>query len=97
MTVYAIVELEITSMEGMAPYLASVADTIAAHGGKYLVSAGATAVIEGGLGEYPVKVVLEFPSIDAGRGWYDSPEYQAILPHRRASSKGNMFWVDGIQ
>ena len=95
MAVYALVELEITDMDGMGPYIAGVAGTIAAHGGKYLVQAGATEVVEGGLGEFPLKVVLEFPTMEAAKGWYDSPDYQAILPHRKTSSKGNFVWVQG--
>ena len=96
MTVYALVELEVTNMDGMGPYLASVSDTIAAHGGKYLVRAGAAEVVEGGLGEYPLKVILEFPSMAAAKGWYNSAEYQAILPHRTKNSKGNLVWLEGV-
>jgi uncharacterized protein (DUF1330 family) len=96
MAVYALVELEVTNMDGMRPYIEGVAATIAAHGGKYLVSAGLTEVAEGGLGEYPVKVVLEFPSMATARGWYDSAEYQALLPHRTRNSKGNFVWVEGV-
>ena len=50
----------------------------------------------GGSGEYPLKVILEFPSVAAGKGWYDSDEYQAILPFRRRNSKGNLIWVEGV-
>lgn len=96
MTVYALVELEITNMEGIAPYLQAVSDTIAAHGGKYLVQAGNTEVVEGGLGEYPLKVILEFPSMAAAKGWYNSPQYQAILPHRLKNSKCNFVWAEGV-
>ena len=75
--------------------MAAVSDTIAAHGGKYLVRAGQTEVAEGGLGAYPTKVVLEFSSMEAARAWYASPEYQAILPHRLANAKGNFVWAEG--
>jgi uncharacterized protein (DUF1330 family) len=96
MTVYALVELEITDMDGMRAYIAAVSDTITAHGGKYLVRAGKTEVVEGGLGEFPTKVVLEFPSMDAAKGWYASPEYQAIVPLRTNNSKANFVWVEGV-
>ena len=96
MAVYALVELEITNTEGMAPYMEAVSDTVAAHGGKYLVRGGETEVAEGGLGEYPLKVILEFPSREAAKGWYDSSEYQAIVPHRTKNSKCNFIWVDGV-
>lgn len=95
MAVYALVELEITNMDGMGPYMSAVSDTITNHGGKYLVRAGNTEVVEGGLGEYPVKVILEFPSMEAAKSWYNSAEYQAILPHRKANSKCNFVWAEG--
>ena len=94
MTVYALIELEITKMDGMGPYLEAVSGTIAAHGGKYLVRGGNTEAVEGDPG-YPVKVVLEFPTMAAAKGWYESAEYQAILPHRLNNSKGNFVWAEG--
>jgi len=94
MAAYALIELEIASMDGIGPYMAGVSDTIAKHGGKYLVRGGNTEVVEGGLG-YPVKVVLEFPSMDAAKNWYGSAEYQAILPIRKANTKGNFVWAEG--
>ena len=39
--------------------------------------------------------MLEFPSMAAAKGWYNSREYQAILPHREKNSKGNFVWVEG--
>jgi uncharacterized protein (DUF1330 family) len=96
MTAYALVELEITNMDGMRPYIEAVPATISTHGGKYLISAGATEVAEGNIGEYPVKVVLEFPSMTAAKNWYNSAEYRAILPHRTKNSKCNFVWVEGV-
>jgi uncharacterized protein (DUF1330 family) len=95
MTVYALCELEISDLGAMQPYLDAVAGTIAASGGKYLVAAGKTEVIEGGIGEYPVKVVLEFPSAEAAKAWYNSEEYQAILPFRRRNSRSNLYLMEG--
>ncbi len=94
MAAYALIELEVTSMDGIGPYMAQVSDTVTKHGGKYLVRGGSTEVVEGGL-RYPAKVVIEFPSMDAAKTWYFSAEYQAILPIRKAKSKGNFVWVEG--
>ena len=94
MAAYALIELEISSLDGIGPYMAAVSDTVAKHGGRYLVRGGSTEVVEGELG-YPVKVVLEFPSMDAAKAWYGSAEYQAILPARLANAKGNFVWVEG--
>ena len=35
-----------------------------------------------------LSVVLRFPDMAALRGWYDSPEYQKILPLRTDNSEG---------
>ena len=35
-----------------------------------------------------LSVVLKFPDMEALRGWYDSPEYQEILPLRTDNSEG---------
>lgn len=96
MAVYAVVEVEIMNIDGMAPYMVAVSDTIAEYGGKFLVRGGATEVVEGGLGEYPLKVIVEFPSKEVAVGWYESAGYQAILPYRTANSKCNFIWVDGV-
>lgn len=93
---YALIELEITNMDGMAPYVAAVSDTVTSHGGRYLVRPGPMNVVEGGVGEFPMKVVLEFPSMATAEAWYNSPEYQAILPHRLANSNGNFIWIEGV-
>ena len=102
MTVYGIVELEITNVQAMGPYLAGVGATIAAHDGKYLVRpgpeqlSGNAEVVEGTAGAGPLKVILEFPSMAAAKGWYNSDEYQAILPYRTQNSKGNFVWLEGV-
>lgn len=96
MAAYLLVELEIKNMEAMEPYINAVAGTVAAHGGRYLIRGGNTEVAEGGIGEYPLKVILEFPSMAAGKAWYGSAQYQAILPFRQSNSKGNAIWVEGV-
>jgi uncharacterized protein (DUF1330 family) len=43
-------------------------------------------------------LIIEFPTIAAARAWYDSPEYQALLPLRiDARGPDNMVIVDGIE
>lgn len=96
MPAYAMVELTIDDAEAMGPYMEKVADTVAAFDGRYLVRGGETEVLEGSLGEHPLKVVLEFPSMDAARAWYRSQDYQAILPYRLNNSRANFVLVDGV-
>ena len=44
----------------------------------------------------PRLVIIEFQSKDAARLFYESPEYQKILPLRQASSDGTLAIVEGV-
>jgi len=41
-------------------------------------------------------VIIEFPSRDEFRAWYDSPAYREVLPLRLESVPGNMVVVEGF-
>lgn len=64
-----------------------------AHPLEPLAFYGAHQVLEG----EPVDgvAILSFPSMEAARDWYASPEYQAALPHRLQGSTGRMYLVEG--
>jgi uncharacterized protein (DUF1330 family) len=96
MTAYFIVEAEIINWDAMRPYREAVEATITQYGGRFLVRGGSTELIEGGPEPKRI-VILEFPDNAALRRWYDSPEYQRILPNRLDNSKNRRaFVVDGV-
>ena len=92
MASYLVTNYKITNPEGYSAYTATVGATVFAHGGKILVAGPDSTAIEGN--PDPVTVVLEFPTRDALQGWYDSPEYQAIIHHRTDNSEGSMVFAD---
>ena len=94
MAAYFVVEIEITNMEAMAPYREAVPATLAQYGGKFLSRGGATELIEGGPAPNRI-VILEFADSAALKRWYNSPEYQKILPNRLANSSARAFIVEG--
>ena len=95
MSAYFVVELEITNPAAMQPYRDAVSDTVEQYGGRYLVLAGASELIEGG--PEPKRVaILEFPDKASIKRWYDSPEYQKILPTRLDNSTGHAFVIEGV-
>ncbi|MBV8934771.1 MAG: DUF1330 domain-containing protein [Alphaproteobacteria bacterium] len=94
MPAYFVVELEATNPAGMEPYRSAVEATIAQYGGRYLTRGGATQLVEGGPEPKRI-VILEFADAAAVKRWYESPEYQKILPLRLASSTGRAFIVEG--
>jgi uncharacterized protein (DUF1330 family) len=95
MAFYVIWDAEITNRPGLEPYVAAVGDTLAKHGGRYLARGGAIKLIEGGPEPKRI-VILEFPDAAACDRWYNSPEYQKILPHRLQNAAGRLFAVEGV-
>jgi uncharacterized protein (DUF1330 family) len=95
MAAYFVVELEITNMDAMSPYREAVGATLTQYGGRFLVRGGATELIEGGPEPKRI-VILEFPDTAAAKRWYNSPEYQKILPNRLANSTSRVILVEGI-
>jgi len=95
MAAYFVVELDIANMAAMESYRAAVPATLAQYGGRFLARGGATELIEGGPEPKRI-VILEFTDATAIKRWYNSPEYQKILPGRLANSTGRAFIVEGV-
>jgi uncharacterized protein (DUF1330 family) len=94
MTAYVIADITVTNPDGYAPYRPLAADTVARHGGRFVARGGAVEPLEGGWKPSRV-VIIEFPSMDAARKWYHSPEYQEALRIRLANSTGRVILTEG--
>jgi uncharacterized protein (DUF1330 family) len=93
---YIVGQVTVHNPEGYTQYSQHVPGTLAKHGGKYLIRGGNSTQMEG-TEQGTRKVVIEFPSREAAEAWYHSPEYQAILPHRKANSEGHIAIVDWFE
>ena len=90
---YLIANITVHDPEGYAEYRSLAGATVAAHGGRYVVRGGTTDSLEG---DPPSRVVvLEFPSMEAARGWYSSAEYQHAARIRQGASTSQIFFVEG--
>ena len=95
MPVYVIAQSRIENRAMLDEYVGKALPTIQAGGGRVLAYEEAPEVVEGELG-HPRTVLLEFPSREAFRAWYDSDAYQAILPLRLDATRGSLIVVDGL-
>ena len=89
---YLIANYNITNPEGYQSYIAVVGPTIVAHGGEILLAGDGSEAVEGNPGT--ITVVLTFPSREALRGWYDSPEYQEIIHRRTDNTDGFVVFAE---
>jgi uncharacterized protein (DUF1330 family) len=95
MTAYVIADIDVTNPDGYAPYRAAAQKTIEQHGGRYIARGGAVEKLDGDWNASRV-VIIEFPSMDAARKWYNCAEYQDALKVRLANSKGRVILTEGV-
>ncbi|MDP0929156.1 DUF1330 domain-containing protein [Paracoccus onubensis] len=74
-------------------YRKANAEAFAKFGARFLVRGGAQEIVEGKV--RPRCVVIEFPSIEAARGCYDSLEYQRAKALRDPVSLVDLVIVEG--
>lgn len=94
MAAYLVANYRITNAEAYRAYPPAVIPTLAAHGGEVLVADYETEVVESPASS--VTVVVKFPSKEAARAWYESPEYQEILHRRIDNSEGFLVFTDAF-
>lgn len=92
---YVLVGVEWHNQEAFDAYAADVERTIAHFGGRYIVGTRDVDVREGSW-HPPLVVVLEFPSLENARAWYESEAYHELLEIRKQGSKSDLIIVDGL-
>ena len=94
MSAYLICTVRVDDPETYKLYTAQTPALIARHGGRFLVRGGPVETLEGpAFGDR--LVVIEFPSVEAAKALYESPEYQAAMVHRHASSEATFLLAEG--
>lgn len=87
-------EAPVHDTEAMAEYQRANRENVGKHTLKPLVVYGKIEALEG---EAPDgAVVLEFPTVADAKAWYNSPEYQAVLPYRLKAADYRAFIVEGL-
>jgi uncharacterized protein (DUF1330 family) len=86
MSAYVIAYLEVTDPVAYERYKAAAPATIAAAGGRYLARGGEPVVLEGAHDGRRV-VILEFPSLEAAKGWYEGEAYREARALRASCAR----------
>jgi uncharacterized protein (DUF1330 family) len=67
---------------------------VAEHGGRFVARGGSQELLEGDWDPLRI-VIIEFPDMDAARGWYHSDGYAPLRELRRSASVTNIVLVEG--
>jgi uncharacterized protein (DUF1330 family) len=92
--VYIAVEITVNDPVAYEAYKGLAQSSIAKFGGRYLVRGGKTEALEGSWNPQRF-VLLEFPTADVARKWYNSPEYTEARTIRQKCATGKMLLIDG--
>jgi uncharacterized protein (DUF1330 family) len=90
-----IVDIDVHDAAGLEEYRRQVPATVAKYGGRFIVRGGAFQALEGSWRPKRL-VVLEFPSTEQARRWYDSEDYRPLKAMRLKASTSNLILVDGV-
>ena len=95
MSAYVIAMVDVTDQENFAKYAAAAPAATAKYGGKAIARDANAATLEGDFSPGRV-VVLEFPTVEDAKSWYDSAEYQDARKFRLGAADFRMLLVDGL-
>lgn len=95
MAAYVIVEISITNNVEYEEYKKLTPAAIAAYDGKFIVRSTNTESLEGNW-QPERMVVLEFPSVERAKEWWNSNEYSKAKEIRQRSASTKMLVVEGF-
>jgi uncharacterized protein (DUF1330 family) len=95
MAVYIIVEVKIHNPAEYEDYKKLTPISLAKYGGKFIVRGGKTETLEGGWAPERI-VVLEFPTVERAKEWWNSPEYAPAKALRNRTADSKMIVVEGF-
>ena len=95
MSAYILASVHVTDPEKYKNYMALTPAAIDAAGGKFIVRGGNPEILEGDWSRDRV-VIIEYPTREAAKAFYDSTLYAAARAEREGAAEFSMIVVDGV-
>ena len=96
MPTYVVGDIHITDPAAYQAHVPRALATIARFGGRVIAGGGKIDLLEGE--PMPEQIfVIEFPTADAARRWYQSDDYQETLKVRLSASHGRVLLIVGSE
>ena len=92
---YWVVTANISDPEGFTPYRETAGAIIANHGGHAIIRGDVTELVEGQ--SHGRSFIVEFPSYQAAKDCYASPEYQAVIELRKDAARFDLVIAEGLE
>ena len=95
MKYYSVAELEITDRSWVPEYVRNVTRMVEQRGGRFLARTSNVEKIEGERNVPQVLLVIEWPSKETAKAFYESEEYRPYRERRIAGAKNEFLLVAG--
>ena len=92
---YILANVDVTDPQQYEQYKKLSSHAMQAHGAEVCVRGGKVDVLEGDWSPQRV-VLLKFPTAEAARRFYDSPEYAAAKQARQGAAVMRMVLIEGV-
>ncbi len=95
MPAYVISDVDVQDEDQLRDYLRLAPPIMEKYGGRYVVRRGRMESLEGSWCPKAL-VVVEFPTVEQARQWYESAEYQEVrMKHFKGASR-SLILVEGV-
>jgi uncharacterized protein (DUF1330 family) len=95
MAAYVVLNIDVTDPNRYADYVNVAGATVEKYGGRYLVRGGTAEKLEGSVEPKRI-VVLEFPSIERAKAWWNAAEYREPKAIRQSAAICDTILVEGV-
>lgn len=95
MKYYAVAEIEITDRSWVAAYVQNVTRLVEERGARYLARTSKVEKIEGVRKVPQILLIIEWPSQEAAKAFYESEEYRPYRQSRIAGARNEFLLVAG--
>jgi uncharacterized protein (DUF1330 family) len=92
---YSVAEMEVTDRSWVAEYVKNVTKIVEQRGGRYLARTSRVEKVEGERKLPQVLLIIEWPSQETARAFYESEEYRPYREARIAGAKNEFLLVAG--
>jgi uncharacterized protein (DUF1330 family) len=92
---YLVASVQFSRPDKAQEYGRQLPATIEKFGGRYLARGGTAEVAEGSW-QLGYVTIVEFPSLEHAKRWYESVDYRRLMPIRLEHAQSEIAFVEGI-
>jgi uncharacterized protein (DUF1330 family) len=94
---YVVGLVTVNNKDWIKDYRANNGELLEKHGGRILVRGKPAQVLEGTAPDAHAILVVEFPSMENARAWYNDPDYQPLIKLRQTGADVDFLLIEELQ